>query len=299
MTRKQTQPRAVARRGLTFIELMFATIILGVGMIMIASVFPVAINEQRAMVDESTVTSIQRGAIRTLDAAVSVKAPKTQWLTDTTAGTISSFGATPALWDHIAGDLINKADPRYAWTALYYREPTVIGNPTNVTFFVVPMVSRNTAEFDGSTAVKLAKFMPSKVKITYVYKGDPGHGLSTPPDDDIIIVEADDTNSEQAAVEGAIVLRNQNVATTGTFPQNVIIKLGTRIDKDELALTGEYDTKRRFRVQPGFTLLKGEIPASDVNGTSAWIVGADYRNSGTANEALGCRAITVSVPNPG
>ena len=107
------------RRGLTFIELMFATMILGLGMIIIASVFPVAIGEQRATIDAAAASTVERNAARIIDAAASTKAPLgTQWLTPSTAGTgtVSSLASDVNIWDRIKGDLIDKVDPRYAWT---------------------------------------------------------------------------------------------------------------------------------------------------------------------------------------
>jgi type II secretory pathway pseudopilin PulG len=126
-TQHPTAP--IAARGLTFIELMFATMILGLGMIIIGSVFPVAIGEQKATIDAAAASSLERNAARTLDAALSLTLPQTTpWLDDTAADEIASFAAvndkadpSKKAWDRFKGNLIDKADPRYAWTACYHR----------------------------------------------------------------------------------------------------------------------------------------------------------------------------------
>jgi len=51
--------RPRARAGLTFVEVLFAVIVLGIGFIMIAGIFPVAISQTQSNVDE-TVASTRR-----------------------------------------------------------------------------------------------------------------------------------------------------------------------------------------------------------------------------------------------
>ena len=207
----QTIPRhfRTARRGLTFIELMFSTIILGVGMIIIAAAFPVAISEQRATLDEATVASLERGAIRTLDAAVQQMNSTTTpnpWLQVTPSqtqsvtriegtppgpviksqllGTVESMDyKNPAGWNRVAGDLVCTANERYAWTPLYMRPdpnpaaPLTTPQP-KVTFFVTSLVSRDSATFlgdnlDPADQIKeLNKLKPTAVTITYHFKED-------------------------------------------------------------------------------------------------------------------------------
>ena len=54
--------RRSRRRGFSFVEVMFAVIIMGVGFIMVAAMFPVAIQQTRLTVDESAAASVARGA---------------------------------------------------------------------------------------------------------------------------------------------------------------------------------------------------------------------------------------------
>src|SRR3712207_3189828 len=49
--------------GFSFAEVMFAVIILGIGFIMVAAIFPVAIQQTRMTVDETSAAAIARDAI--------------------------------------------------------------------------------------------------------------------------------------------------------------------------------------------------------------------------------------------
>lgn len=50
------------RRGFSFAEVMFAVIIMGIGFIMVAALFPVAIQQTKLTVDESAAAAVARGA---------------------------------------------------------------------------------------------------------------------------------------------------------------------------------------------------------------------------------------------
>src|SRR5688572_31350501 len=52
-----------ARRGFSFTEVLFAVMILGVGFIMVAAIFPVAIQQARTTSEEGNAAAIARGAV--------------------------------------------------------------------------------------------------------------------------------------------------------------------------------------------------------------------------------------------
>src|SRR5258706_7473723 len=60
--RPQPRPRA----GFTFMEILFAVIIMGVGMIMVAAMFPAAIKQTQANVEDGASTTVGRDALRTM-----------------------------------------------------------------------------------------------------------------------------------------------------------------------------------------------------------------------------------------
>src|SRR5688572_30896346 len=59
--------RTLRRRGFTFTEVMFAVILLGIGFIMLAGMFPVAIQQTQTNVEESTASVLVQAATRYLE----------------------------------------------------------------------------------------------------------------------------------------------------------------------------------------------------------------------------------------
>jgi type II secretory pathway pseudopilin PulG len=134
-------------RAFTFIEVLFAIIILGVGMIMVAALLPVAI-QQTAQVKDDVVSrtvaenaqSMLRGSSRLLDTpgtpwnvpeTLSPRGPVVQheftdgrFLTPPDYTTISPLGSSfrPSLSDTVLGDRVFTSDPRFAWFAFHVRE---------------------------------------------------------------------------------------------------------------------------------------------------------------------------------
>jgi prepilin-type N-terminal cleavage/methylation domain-containing protein len=125
-----TTTRPTRPRGFTLTEVMFAVILLGVGFIMLAAMFPVAIQQSKSNVDESEAASIARGM-------ANVAQQLGQYTTSTNlfkpTGTLVYSIADPQydgtnklldsynLWKSLSGDLINANDPRYASVLLYKR----------------------------------------------------------------------------------------------------------------------------------------------------------------------------------
>src|SRR4051812_35781062 len=60
------------RRGFTFTEVMFAVILLGIGFIMLAGMFPVAIQQTQTNVEESTAPNIARAAAHYMEESLTV-----------------------------------------------------------------------------------------------------------------------------------------------------------------------------------------------------------------------------------
>src|SRR5271170_6357188 len=55
MRRSNANPLIAPRRGFSFIEVMFAVIILGIGFIMVSAMFPVAIQQTQMNVEDAAV----------------------------------------------------------------------------------------------------------------------------------------------------------------------------------------------------------------------------------------------------
>lgn len=178
--------RPCSRGGFSFAEVMFAVVILGIGFIMVAAIFPVAIQQTQITGEESTAAAAAREAVSALS-----KAPSSVPFTLTTAGlqnkgpsgftplvaiapggylptslfpcTSKMFGVLPtapvvpadsqvapfcgARWEAVRGNLILPSDERTAWVPLYRR-----ANRSNVVQLIVfPVQVRNRSRYDRET----------------------------------------------------------------------------------------------------------------------------------------------------
>jgi type II secretory pathway pseudopilin PulG len=170
-------PRSHRGRGFTFLEVLFAVIIVGIGFIMIAAIFPVAIAQTQANVSEATGVAVGRDAMRYLQGQLAVAIPPGSGVTPLPV-TNEAVGAllypaivpltttpsfpnalTYSLPPTVAGLDLNApltADRRFAWTALYRRDTqkqvvTINAVATTELFpsayaQLFALVSQNTAE---------------------------------------------------------------------------------------------------------------------------------------------------------
>jgi hypothetical protein len=123
----------IRHRGFNFIEVLFAVILLGLGFIMIAGVFPVAIQQTTATANETTATLVARDAIRTIQAiadtngpAFNAVTPNTMFQQTTVGGGIGVYPFSNAgggvLLSAIGNSCYSTADPRYGWVGFYRRD---------------------------------------------------------------------------------------------------------------------------------------------------------------------------------
>lgn len=141
--------RASGRRGFSFTEILFAVMILGIGFIMVAAIFPVAIQQTGLTGEETVASNIAREAT---DAMTSIN--NSAYLPPTVANPPTLAAAsgqrvigqvwglhddrmvnwTPSVptantqrdttWNAISGNLILPMDRRYAWVGMYKRDGT-------------------------------------------------------------------------------------------------------------------------------------------------------------------------------
>jgi hypothetical protein len=122
------------RSGYSFPEVLFAVVVLGIGFIMIAAIFPVAISQSKATMDETTASALVRDAVSTLGQTVrdngvvnppAMIATGTQMNPNTIwASQVAPF-CIPNGWLATRGSLISRDNPRFAYVPLYRRD----GNP--------------------------------------------------------------------------------------------------------------------------------------------------------------------------
>jgi Tfp pilus assembly protein PilV len=255
-----------ARTGFSFVEILFAVIILGVGFIMLAAMFPVAIHQSRASAEETNSAAIARNAVKFLESAGQQYLPSPPAPADVpffhpesgTAPDISSIawrqgaGAAEndARWNLIRGQLINGENPRYGWTALYHRYP---GSPL-AQVWIITLASRNQQQFrpERDLWIEASPFTPKLVFVSTEYGAD---GISR-----IQLLEDIVPTGAYAGADGAFVLIARG-------PQRGrIYRLGNRIQPLD---------RYRWELTPGFD-LDGTVEV--VSDTAAWIVGRGLQN---------------------
>jgi Tfp pilus assembly protein PilV len=102
--------------GFSFAEVMFAVVILGIGFIMVAAIFPVAVEQTQATGDEAAASALARDVMKVIQSTTAGDYPNTVADTGKTAITepFSSQPSLPPLWSQVSGQLISVTDPRYA-----------------------------------------------------------------------------------------------------------------------------------------------------------------------------------------
>ncbi|MGH7213993.1 MAG: PulJ/GspJ family protein [Tepidisphaeraceae bacterium] len=173
---RPTRPR---RRGFSFTEVMFAVVILGVGFIMIAAIFPVAIQQTKATTEETQAASTARSAMAMVEQisetgvfpatdlrrsppasgtglrpALSVPANNQI----TASGVVLSLYDTRldtatrnALWNAVRGSMILPSDNRVAWTLLFRRD----GIYRNSGSAALPTTDTTDVTLQGATIAQL------------------------------------------------------------------------------------------------------------------------------------------------
>jgi prepilin-type N-terminal cleavage/methylation domain-containing protein len=189
------------RRGFSFVEMLFAVMILGIGFIMIAGVFPVAISQQQTNADETTGANIARSAAAYLDTVAG-----TDGYMNDDAAILHPF--TGDLWKAVAGNAIMPDDPRYAWVPLWRRGKDPYGNKLPVAQVVI---------------------IPVRVRIrdSYFPKTDlADNGTLTPKQVTVTLrVDATANNAQEIRLSGA----GATAASPGTF---VVIANGNDLNGD-------------------------------------------------------------------
>ena len=160
------------KRGFSIVEVMFAIMILGVGFIMVAAIFPVAIQQNQANIEESTGRTVAlSGAIQTANIIRLV--PLADRAAFNTAGEFRRVAEIPNTTPIFARDFINSstiydADPRFGWTSLY--QYTYAGAASKAyKLIAVALRARNFSEQDN-------------LSLSIGYSGYPGTIFQTPAD---------------------------------------------------------------------------------------------------------------------
>jgi hypothetical protein len=160
------------RRGFSFVEILFAIFVLGIGFIMIAAIFPVAITQTQAAAEQSTGRAVAEGAKVQLEWAFK----KFKASVPDTASEVRDLSDAGPLFTAIDGSRIVSADRRFGWVALYKYDEAI----NDLMIWVIAVQVRNKSEFDDGdirgldairTTVKLEDFSATGAdQITFTQK---------------------------------------------------------------------------------------------------------------------------------
>ena len=150
---------------------MFAVIILGIGLSLSAGTFYFGLGQNAATTDESTAAAVARSAFETLGRVMTIQN------TPVTGQGYSSLDLSPELIAAVRGTAISDSDPRFAWVAVYRRQPgsdvatvnvTVVKNPTGN-----PYTFGDLASYDPADRFPPV-LMPKSVAVQLIYRDADG-----------------------------------------------------------------------------------------------------------------------------
>lgn len=263
------------RAGLSFTEVMFAVIVLGIGFIMVAALFPVAIQQAKLSTEDTTAAAIARSAFSYLEQSAQVPGVEFPARPD---GRVVAISQTPfsgnATVDTIVqktalavrGNMIRADDPRFAWVPLYSRMP---GSPyVQVFIFVVQNRNRPAYELDGDLIrpasagqFDLATLEPRLVRLVF--------SNSQPPTVRVLYQAVGPMEPfKEAAAEGAYVVIANNDAGAPASPADYngrVFRLGNRLTP----------TSDEFELAPGYEDVGG-LPS--VTNVSGFLIGRGLRD---------------------
>ena len=122
---------SILPKAFSLVEIMFAVMILGIGFIMIAGMFPVAIQQSQATVAETTGTIVAEGAARVLKAS-----PKT-WLD---AGLTANWGPMG-----MGSQQISASDPKFGFIG--FKRLQTAGISATYQVLTIAVEAKNVSEF--------------------------------------------------------------------------------------------------------------------------------------------------------
>jgi hypothetical protein len=183
---------ATRRAGFSFTEVLFAIMILGIGFIMVAAIFPAALTQTRNTGQEANAAVMARGAFNYIEksflqpsntptplivpvtVAKSIQAPTTVVYPYVERGRAMTFRdvrvlkttdnnlaqltdpEAAALWESVRGNLVLPSDPRLAWVPIFRRDSVMVsaGNRQASPYVQVILIA---AQVQGRTLYDLIK----------------------------------------------------------------------------------------------------------------------------------------------
>lgn len=234
---------ARVRRGFSFVELMFAIIILGIGFILVAAVFPVGLSQAKSTLDESVAASVARGAASYLekiatDGAMPLPLANTTSTMPATGNVFIPLQFRPNGQAAAEANMIQATDPRFAWVALYRR--TSMDSKIAQVIIVVTQSSStySSNDFDKDPSTGLRQLEPRLVLVDIV-NGTPSDVVTISPTTGAGAVN----QTAAAATGGFLIITSDNLAApndTGRMNGH-IYRLGARVGPNQFNLAPGYE----------------------------------------------------------
>lgn len=183
----QTAATTTRRRaGFSFTEVLFAVMILGLGFIMVAAMFPVTIRQTQETMHDTVGANLAKAAAQYLQSIATDQVfPATKTVAPP-AGTeayapvrslVDGPSAGQISWVRSRGNYISPQNPRYAWTALYRRDETNGVSAGFAQVFIIGMKCRNRTQYEPIDIYRQgtnpATLEPRRVKIDLSFNNNP------------------------------------------------------------------------------------------------------------------------------
>jgi hypothetical protein len=238
------------RSAFSFTEVLFAVMILGVGFIMVAAIFPVAIQQAKNTSEEGTGAAVSRGGANYFEKiANNATMPPTlgyvvspDWDPQTDKVSVSSA---------MRGGLVLQTDSRVAWMPFYKR----YGDPNNPStwspyaqVFMIPVYVRSASEYTQAPLI-VQKTTPRKDLGLPIILATFRDGQSGNPDTVTL------TGDRGAAVEGAyLIIANAEKTSPPRWNAVVAPDLNGRIYRlgNRSAAAGAAGSASAWELMPGF-----------------------------------------------
>lgn len=297
---------ASLRRGFSFTEVLFAVMVLGIGFIMIAAMFPVTIQQTKSTLEESVGASMARGALTFLQTqATETNFPVSAGLNGPVQVVSMPQQFSPNInkpgWIATRGNYINPIDPRLAWVPLYLRGFTPTGEPSPYAqVFIIAVRARNKVTYDESdllpsteTPTPWAVLEPRRVNVGLTFDMVNLRG----------VMQFQPNAGAQYAAPGAYVIIADDESQTP--PRNItgqstgrIYRLGTPIDEAagiwHLAPDGDM-IRSNALAGTGGTAVAGDDNDLLLTKTQAYIIGRGYHDANDPTQGYSGPAQDIAV----
>jgi len=295
-----------SRRAFSFTEVLFAVMILGIGFIMVAAMFPVAIQQAKNNSEESNGASVSRGGANYLERIANNETMPPTWNTVVAAEYNAALAsATPpdnlTIASVLRGSLILPTDSRVAWVPFYRRA----GNPDDINtwspyaqVFMLPVYVRSQSEYKSAPVVA-QQGLPTNPNGLPIIQASVTNGINGAPD--VITFRG----QQQVASEGAyVIIADARQGTDPTTDWNRVVapdlhgriyRLGNSTTAGPRGQSGWelmpgydfeplwYDLRPGPASQPGTTNGK-EFEVDDLTDVYVFVVGRGTAAEGTTQD---------------